>query len=54
MPQTATNGTSEADIVVGYDSVVIPPGYVYTLHQWSASQSGAYQFEPVSFSYAEV
>jgi hypothetical protein len=53
-PQTTTAGTSEDDLTVAYDPVRIPPGMVFTIHQWSASQSGAYQFEPVSFSYLEV
>lgn len=52
-PQTATNGTAECDITIAYDPVRIPPGGVFTIHQWSAAQTGAYQFEPVSFSFLE-
>jgi hypothetical protein len=53
-PQAATNGTAESDLSISYDPVRIGPGQVFTIHQWSASQSAAYQFEPVAFSYVEV
>jgi hypothetical protein len=53
MPQTATNGTAEVDMIVNLPAVRIPPGMLYTIHQWSASQSAAYQFEPVNFDYLE-
>jgi len=54
--QTATgptDGTAQASVNVSYGPVRIPPGKVFNLHQWSASQSGAYQFEYCGY-YAEI
>jgi hypothetical protein len=54
MPMTAlqTSGAAITHSTVNFHPVVIGPGQTFLLHQWSASQSGAYQFE-VTCSYFE-
>lgn len=47
-----TTGTNVADICIGFPPIVIGPGAMFAIHQWSASQSGAYQFE-FEFDYFE-
>lgn len=52
MPQAVTNGTAEADIFVAYAAISVPPGYGFAIHQWSASQTVAMQFDPMRFEFA--
>jgi hypothetical protein len=40
-----TSGTAITHSSVNFHPVVLGPGQTFLLHQWSASQSGAYQFE---------
>lgn len=47
-----TTGTAVAHATANFHPVVIGPGQTFLLHQWSASQSGAYAFE-VTCSYFE-
>lgn len=47
-----TTGTNVADVVVGLPPVAVGPNCMFAIHQWSPSQSGAYQFE-FEFDYFE-
>jgi hypothetical protein len=54
-PQPAASTSAVvSDITIQYDPVAIPPGFVFTIHQWSASQTVAQSYEPVQFSYIET
>lgn len=48
MPQAVTDGAAELDLIHNYAPVAIPTGWGFAIHQWSASQTVAMAFDPVS------
>jgi hypothetical protein len=53
-PQSAVTqlGTTVSNIAISYPPLAINPNEIFAIHQWSPSQSGAYQFE-FEFDYIE-
>ena len=55
-PQSAvaSNGTSVYNGTIVLPPCVVPPSGILAIHQWSTSQSGAYQFDGIQFDYIEA